>query len=81
MKIVQKLPTGDAMKLVDLNTIKISGDTEADRFTSFLSQIGDPYHYKVGDVRVNVQFSGGDKTLEDAFFAICKSTVGPAAKM
>lgn len=51
--------------LVDLADVTIEGTTAAERLESFLSQIKNPYHYKVGKTTVHISFVPGAPPLED----------------
>ncbi len=53
----------DPAALPDLLEVKICGESAAERFTSFLSQVKNPYCFRVGNTPVKVLFSG-DKALE-----------------
>lgn len=50
--------------LSDISCVKIEGDTPAQRLDSFLTQVKDPYCFRVGNTPVRVAFSSGEKTLE-----------------
>ncbi len=53
--------------LVDIRQVHV--DTalpQQERIRSFIEQVKDPYHFRVGDVVVNVSYTGGG-TLNDRF--------------
>lgn len=50
--------------LPDLSDVSIKGNTPAQRLESFLSQVGNPYCFRVGNTPVKVVFSG-ENELED----------------
>lgn len=55
------------LPLVDLRQVHV--DTalpQQERIRSFIEQVKDPYHFRVGDVVVNVSYTGGG-TLNDRF--------------
>ena len=54
----------DSGTLSDISTVKIAGDTPMQRLDSFLSQVGNPYCFRVGNTPVRVSFSSKEKTLE-----------------
>lgn len=56
----------DKDQLIDINNVKVdrSGTLEQ-RLNSFLTQIKNPYLFKVGDIAVKVEFSS-NKSLEDS---------------
>lgn len=56
----------DKDQLIDINNVKVdrSGTLEQ-RLDSFLTQIKNPYLFKVGDIAVKVEF-GSNKSLEDS---------------
>ena len=53
----------DPGALSDLLSVEISGDTALERLDSFLSQVKNPYCFKVGKTPVKISFTG-DKPLE-----------------
>ncbi len=56
-----------SLPLVDIRNIHI--DTalpQQERIRSFIEQVKDPYRFRVGDVVVNVSYTGGG-TLNDRF--------------
>ncbi len=54
-----------ADELQDILDVEIRGDTPTQRLESFLGQIGDPYHFRVGKTVVKVRFNESGKTLEN----------------
>lgn len=58
----------DASTLVDIRDVHIDSELPKEqRIRSFIQQIRNPYCFKVGDVVVNVSYTGGDTTLTDRF--------------
>lgn len=56
-------------QLVDLRSVSIDKSLPVpDRMRSFVTQIKNPYLFKVDDITVKVEFSSG-KSLEDALIA------------
>lgn len=49
--------------LADLLDVKITGDTPAQRLESYLSQAGNPYHFRVGKTPVRVFFHNAESPL------------------
>lgn len=55
-------------RLVDLRDVHIDTSLpKAERIRSFVQQVKDPYHYRVGDVEVRVSYTDTSTTLEDRF--------------
>lgn len=54
----------DPNTLSDISAVKIEGETPAQRLDSFLSQVANPYCFRVGNTPVRVSFSSKDKTLK-----------------
>lgn len=52
-------------KLTDLSDVTIEGMTGEERLESFLSQISNPYHYRVGKTAVHISFAPGAAPLGD----------------
>lgn len=53
--------------LVDIRDVQIDMSlTQEEKIRSFIKQVKDPYHFRVGDVVVNVSYSG-KATLNDRF--------------
>ena len=58
--------TVDRESLVDIRNVKIDpGLSKQDRIKSFVSQIGNPYCYRDGDVVVGISYADTDVSLED----------------
>ena len=55
----------DPGTLPDLPDVKISGETPAERLDSLLSQVENPYCFRVGKTPVKIMFSG-EKSIESA---------------
>ena len=61
-----RIPQRDERK--DLCSIVIDTNLPIqERVRSFVHQIGDPYHYRVGDVVVTVSYTSDQGTLTDRF--------------
>ncbi len=55
-------------QLVDLHDVHIDTTLpQAERIHSFVRQVKDPYHFRVGDVEVRVSYTDASATLEDRF--------------
>ena len=55
-------------QLKDLRSVNIDASLPVpERIRSFVQQIGNPYHYKVGDVVVTVSYNGDGGTLTERF--------------
>jgi len=55
-------------KLVDLNTVAIDQKLPVEeRIRSYVEQIKNPYHFKVGKVEVRVSYANTNDTLDDCF--------------
>ena len=55
-------------QLKDIRSISIDTSLPIqERVRSFVQQIGDPYHYRVGDVVVTVSYTSDHGTLTDRF--------------
>lgn len=52
-------------KLTDLLNITITGQTPDERFESYLSQIGNPYRFRVGKTPVRIYFQNNGNTLSE----------------
>ena len=59
------LDTVDMETLTDMNTVLVQGDTACEKLESYLSQVGNPYYFKVGNTPVRVSFSSDGKSLEE----------------
>lgn len=54
--------------LVDIRDVQIDAALpQEEKIRSFIKQVKDPYRFRVGDVVVNVSYSGGDATLNKRF--------------
>lgn len=61
-------------KLVDLHTIIIDKSLPAEeRMISFIKQIKDPYHFRVGKTKVNLLFADTTDSLNDMFVKMIES--------
>ena len=57
--------TVDKSALIDLNSVKIDESLPIpERVASFVSQIGNPYCFRVGDVAVKVVYQTGGPTFQ-----------------
>ena len=57
--------TVDKSALIDLNSVKIDESLPIpERVASFVSQIGNPYCFRVGDVAVKVVYKTGGPTFQ-----------------
>ena len=62
------VPDSARESLVDIRDVKLDSSMEqADRVRSFIQQVKNPYHFKVGDVVVNVAYTNGGATLNECF--------------
>ena len=60
--------------LVDLLDVTIDTDLpHEERIRSFVKQIKDPYHFKVGDTEVRVSFANTQNTITDNFMNMIAS--------
>jgi hypothetical protein len=51
---------------VDIKGIELDMETPAvKRAAEYLRQVKNPYHFRVGDIAVNVEFTEGGKPLRD----------------
>lgn len=58
-------------KLVDLRDVVIDPKlTTEERMRSFVEQIKDPHHYRVGEVEVHVSYTEGGPSLTDCFLEL-----------
>jgi hypothetical protein len=58
----------DRETLVDVRDVMIDSSLpQAERIKAFISQIKNPYCFKVGDVIVNVSYAGNGATLNERF--------------
>lgn len=51
--------------LADLQDVKITGKTPAQRLESYLAQVGNPYRFRVGKTPVRVSFQGKANPLSE----------------
>lgn len=49
----------------DMQTVRISGETSAERLESLIKQTGNPYRYRVGNTVVRVAFLNTEEKLTD----------------
>lgn len=50
--------------LQDILDVNISGDTASQRLESYLSQVGNPYCFRVGNTPVRISFKSCKETLD-----------------
>lgn len=63
-KIIELTDTTNT-NLVDINDVHITeNDTKDNKIKSYIEQIKNPYHFKVGDIEVECSFTG-TISLED----------------
>lgn len=54
--------------LVDIRNVKINPDLpKEEKIKTFIEQIKNPYHFRVGKIEVRVSFADTDNTLNDSF--------------
>ena len=54
--------------LVDIRDVKINSDLPIEeKIKSFVEQVRNPYHFRVGKVKVRVSYADTDNTLNDSF--------------
>lgn len=54
--------------LVDIRDVEINpSDSTEERVKSFVQQIKNPYHFRVGNVVVHVAYSDTEKSINDNF--------------
>ena len=51
--------------LPDISEVLIEGTTPQERLDSFLSQIGNPYSFRVGNTPVHITYENTEKSLEE----------------
>lgn len=57
--------------LVDIRDVKIDRNLpQEERVKSFVEQIKNPYYFRVGNVKVRVEYSGRKETMTEAFSAM-----------
>lgn len=62
------LENGQKPDLVDIREVQIDRKLpQKERIRSFIQQVKDPYHFRVGDVTVSVSYAGADVSLDDRF--------------
>ncbi len=55
----------DKNTLSDISDITINGKTSVQRLENFVSQIGNPYCFRVGNTPVHISFQNDKKPLEN----------------
>ena len=55
-------------EMADLCSVEIHGASPEARMESFLSQVGNPYHFKVGKAQVKISFTPGGEPLRDKLY-------------
>ena len=67
-------------KLIDISDVTIMGKTAAERLESLLSQMPNPYYYKVEKTAVHISFAPDAAPLEDKlkayFIGLKQNTFG-----
>lgn len=64
----QRKPDSADQPLVDIREVQIDATlSPEEKICSFIEQIKNPYRFKVGDVVVNISYSGSEETLNDRF--------------
>ena len=54
--------------LVDIRDVKINPDLPIEeKIKSFVEQVRNPYHFRVGKFKVRVSYADTDNTLNDSF--------------
>ena len=62
----RKTSTNEAF--VDIRDVKINPDLPIEeKIKSFVEQVRNPYHFRVGKVKVRVSYADTDNTLNDSF--------------
>ena len=57
----------DKTEFMELNQVKVDGAAPAaDRLWQYLSQVKNPYAFRVGDVAVKIEFSSSGRSMTDA---------------
>jgi hypothetical protein len=63
-QLKDELPSFD--ERVDIKNIELDMNASAvSRAEQYLNQVKNPYHFRVGDIAVNVEFTEGGKSLRD----------------
>lgn len=61
----------DESKLHDLQKVRIKKELPIpERVADFISQIGNPYCFKVGDMVVKLKFQEGGTSCQEAFYSM-----------
>lgn len=69
MKVTKELD-----ELVDIRNVHVDRSLPLEeRVRSYVEQVKDPYHFRVGNVKVRVSYAGKDKTLNDSFSTMLRS--------
>ena len=77
-KIIDRISTSKhAEQLVDLKDVMIDESKPAsERIRRYIEQIGDPYHFKVGEMKVEVCFAEGDEPLQQLMEKLVLANLG-----
>ena len=62
--------------LPDISEVQIEGDTPEQRLTNYLSQVVNPYYFRVGNTPVHIIYDNNGKPLEEVikkFFILIKT--------
>lgn len=51
--------------LIDIQKVDILGESSSERLSSYLSQIGNPYFFRVGSIPVQISFQANGRPLEE----------------
>ena len=51
--------------LIDIQKVDILGESSSEHLSSYLSQIGNPYFFRVGSVPVQISFQANGRPLEE----------------
>lgn len=63
--------------LKDIRDVRIDpAQSRGERLRSFLEQIGDPYHYRDGDIEVSVSYADTSCSLEDRLRSYMNTMTG-----
>ena len=61
------IDTTNKTELIDLNNVKVDGAAPvAERLEQYLSQLKNPYAFRVGEIAVKITFSEDGKSINDA---------------
>ncbi len=67
LESLREVSFGNCNDLVDIQDIKINKSKSVrKRFADYVTQIGNPYMFKVGEINVKIHFSPDGKSLNDA---------------